>query len=119
MSPPDTFPNRHDPMSTPVHPLELSQLADAPADSAPLGASVNVNPLHAIRTQLQVVVGEASISVGELLAAREHQVLVLDRALNHPVDLVLEGRVVARGELVAVDDHFAVRITELPLPLKA
>jgi flagellar motor switch protein FliN/FliY len=34
------------------------------------------------------------------------------------VDLVLEGKVVARGELVAVDGFFAVRITELPLPLR-
>jgi flagellar motor switch protein FliN len=79
----------------------------------------NLNPLHSIRARLQVRVGEAELSVGELLAAKEHQVLVLDRAVDHPVDMLLEGKVVARGQLVAVNGCFAVRITELPVPLKA
>lgn len=76
------------------------------------------HPLHAVRVSLQVRVGEAAMSVGELLAACENEVLVLDRAVEQPVDLVLEGHVVARGQLVAVEGCFAVRITELPLPLK-
>lgn len=75
------------------------------------------NPLHQIKARLQVVVGEASISVGELLGAKEHQVLRLDREIDQSVDLTIEGKVVARGQLVAVDGHFAVRITELPVAL--
>jgi flagellar motor switch protein FliN/FliY len=75
------------------------------------------NPLHQIKAKLQVCVGEATISVGELLGAKEHQVLRLDRAFDQPVDLTIEGKVVARGQLVAVDGHFAVRITELPVAL--
>jgi flagellar motor switch protein FliN len=76
-----------------------------------------VNPLHSVRVRLRVCVGEAELTVGELLAATEHQVLVLDRDVDHPVDMLLEGKVVARGQLVAIDGCFAVRITELPLPL--
>lgn len=76
------------------------------------------HPLHGIKTQLQVCVGQATVTVGELLGAREQQVLVLDRTPEQPVDLLLDGKVVARGQLVAVDGHFAVRITELPVPLK-
>ena len=57
------------------------------------------------------------ITVGELLAAKESQVLTLDRSVSQPVDLVLEGHVVARGQLVAVGSQFAVRLTELPIPL--
>jgi len=75
------------------------------------------NPLHQIKAKLQVCIGEATISVGELLGAKEHQVLRLDRAFDQPVDLTIEGKVVARGQLVAVDGHFAVRITELPVAL--
>lgn len=81
------------------------------------GVLKNWNPLHQIKAKLQVVVGEASISVGELLAAKEHQVLRLDREIDQAVDLTIEGKVVARGQLVAVDGHFAVRITELPVAL--
>ena len=75
------------------------------------------NPLHQIKATLQVCVGEATLSVGELLAAKEHQVLRLDRGVDQPVDLTIEGKVVARGQVVAVDGHFAVRITELPVAL--
>jgi flagellar motor switch protein FliN/FliY len=78
-----------------------------------------MNPLHAVRTRVKVCVGEVELTVGELLAAREHQVLVLDRAVEQSVDLLLEGKVVARGQLVAVDGKFAIRISELPVALKA
>jgi flagellar motor switch protein FliN len=89
----------------------------APAAAAPVLDSTN--PLHSVRARLQVRVGEVELTVGELLAAKEHQVLVLDRTIAQPVDMLLEGKVVARGQLVAVDGCFAVRITELPTPLKA
>jgi flagellar motor switch protein FliN/FliY len=62
-------------------------------------------------------VGTVEMTVGELLGAKEHQVLRLDAAVDQPVDVLLEGQVVARGVLVAVDDRFGVRITELPRPL--
>lgn len=98
-----------------AQPIELQEPQADPSGPPLLGT---VHPLHAVRVRLQVRVGESAMTVGELLAARENEVLVLDRAVEQPVDLVLEGHVVARGQLVAVDGAFAVRITELPLPLK-
>ena len=101
--------------------ISLGELHGEPAHrtAAPAPILDNANPLHAIRARLRVCVGEAELTVGELLSAKEHQVLVLDRAVDQPVDLMLEGRVVARGQLVALDGYFAMRITELPVPLKA
>lgn len=94
------------------------ELDEADAQGAPtVSVQPLVNPLHGLRARLQVCVGEASMTVAQLLAAREGEVLVLDRGLEEPVDLLLEGKVVARGELMAVDGSFAVRITELPLRL--
>lgn len=81
--------------------------------------AVPENPLHAIKARLRICVGTLDMSVGELLAAKVNEVFTLDRTLQQPVDLVLEGQTVARGQLVAVDGHFAVRITELPVPLRA
>jgi flagellar motor switch protein FliN/FliY len=77
----------------------------------------DTHPLHGLKVQLEVCVGRARLTLGELLAARANEVLLLDRQLEQPVDLLLDGKVVARGQLVAVDDAFAVRITELPIPL--
>ena len=75
------------------------------------------HPLHQVKATLQVYLGSATLTVGELMSAAKNQLLVLDRTVGQPVDLLLEGQVVARGQLVALDDRFAVRITELPLPL--
>ncbi|MDN8618021.1 FliM/FliN family flagellar motor switch protein [Variovorax ginsengisoli] len=104
----------HAPVAQLVALPDLQDQADDPGDAPILP---NWSPLHQIKATLQVCVGEATISVGELLAAKEHQVLRLDRLIDQPVDLTIEGKVVARGQLVAVDDHFAVRITELPVAL--
>jgi flagellar motor switch protein FliN/FliY len=95
--------------------IELEEFAPAPAGGLLLAAA---HPLHGLQVQLQVCIGTGVMTLGDLLAARENQVLALDRTLAEPVDLLLEGKVVARGQLVAVEDAFAVRITELPLPLK-
>lgn len=100
-----------------VRPVELEEANDADASAAALLR--DAHPLHAVKVRLQVCVGHAAMTIGELLAARENQVLVLDRTLQQPVDLLLDGKVVARGELVAVDDgNFAVRIAELPVSLR-
>jgi flagellar motor switch protein FliN len=107
-----------DEAGTSVHTLALPELHDGGATAAQVLGAASSNPLHQIKTQLQVCIGDIHLTVGELMAAREHQVLVLDRLVTQPVDVLLEGQVVARGELVAVGDQFAVRITELPLPLQ-
>ena len=99
-----------------AQPLAFEELPGGAASGAPLLESAH--PLHGVKIKLRVCVGEAAMTLGELLGARQNDVLTLDRRVEQPVDLMLEGRVVARGQLVAVDGAFAVRITELPLALK-
>ena len=99
--------------------IALGDLTDLPSVGKVPILDPADNPLLAVKARLHVSVGEANISVRDLLATREHQVLVLDRGVDQPVDVLLEGRVVARGQLVAVDDKFGVRITELPFALRA
>jgi flagellar motor switch protein FliN/FliY len=93
--------------------IELSVLPEAPT----LGESIvrgNLELVQSVRTKLTVVVGETSLTIGELMALRAEQVLRLDSLLDAPLDVLLDGQVVARGQLVAVDEHFGVRITDLP-----
>lgn len=100
-----------------ARPVQLEEAVRAPENGAALLR--DTHPLHSVKVRLAVRVGEAVMTVGDLLGARENEVLVLDRTIEQPVDLLLEGKVVARGQLVAVDGGmFAVRITQLPLPLK-
>lgn len=76
------------------------------------------NPLHQVKATLNVCVGSVVLTVGELLKAKKEQVIRLDSTIHDPVELLIEGKVVARGQLVAIDNHFAVCITDLPQALK-
>jgi len=99
-----------------AQPLALAELEPGrlEARGALLTASALANPLRNVRVRLTVCLGSAELTVGELLGAKAQQVLKLDAALEQPVDVLLDGQVVARGTLVAIDDRFGVRITELP-----
>jgi flagellar motor switch protein FliN/FliY len=97
--------------------LALPDAKDPLPTSAKLAASAS--PLLDVKARLQVCVGEAVMTVGELTNAKAGQVVTLDRQVDGPIDLLLEGKVVARGQLVAVGDYFGIRLTELPMPLSA
>jgi len=90
--------------------------APSPSLHAPqLG--VGLHPLLGVRARVEVRVGGFDVTVGELARAPVGAVFTLDRGFDDPVDVIVEGSVVARGQLVAVDDCFAVRLTEVPPPL--
>ncbi len=87
--------------------------------AAPAPREAGFNPLHDIKATLTVCVGTVVMTVGDLLKAKADEVLRLDSAIDEPVQILLEGKVVACGQLVAVDDHFGVRITQVHQSLKA
>ncbi|MBI1890128.1 MAG: FliM/FliN family flagellar motor switch protein [Burkholderiales bacterium] len=92
--------------------VELSNLqAQTPSGPAVLGG--NVGLLQGVKVKLNVMVGEAQTTVGELMSLKEFSVLKVDRLADAPIDVFLEGNLVARGQLVVVDDNFGVRITEI------
>jgi len=69
--------------------------------------------LRNVRLSLRARLGEVEITLAELLSLEAGATLALDRQLNEPVELYLNEALVARGEIVAVDDRFGVRITEI------
>ena len=102
------------PRAAAAHALGLNELPEPRSDGEPV---IDANPLHAVKATFRVCVGHLELTVGELLEATQDQVFSLDRTLHQPVDLILEGQVVARGQLVAVDGHFGIKLTELATPL--
>ena len=63
--------------------------------------------------EVTVELGRTRLSVRELLALAPGDVLELDRAAGNPADLLVNGRLIARGEVVVVDEDFALRVTEI------
>lgn len=69
--------------------------------------------LKDLHVTLQARLGEAVMPIAELLALRAGSVLSLETRMNEPVELYLNDALVGRGEIVAVDDRFAIRILEI------
>jgi flagellar motor switch protein FliN/FliY len=86
--------------------------ATAPKADSALG---NINPklIETVSVTLEAYLGEARMTVADLTALKDNSVVPLDAPLNQAVELRLNGVAVARGELVAVGDSFAVRLTEI------
>jgi len=61
----------------------------------------------------QVVLGERNLSVRDLSTLAKGSILQLDSIAGEPVNLMAAGEVVARGEVVIIDENFGIRVTEL------
>lgn len=66
-----------------------------------------------LKVRIEARLGDAEISVGELFGLRENSVVPLEAAPTDPVDLLLDGKLIARGALVVVGETFGIRITEI------
>lgn len=78
---------------------------------APLGRGIEM--LHGVIMDVTVELGRTRMSVRDLLALTPGTVLELDRAAGSPADLLVNGRLIARGEVVVVDEDFGLRVTEI------
>ena len=69
--------------------------------------------LYAVKLEVEAVLGRAMMSVDEMLNLDVGSVVELDRLVAEPLDLIAQGVRVARGEVVVVNDQFAIRISEI------
>lgn len=73
----------------------------------------SLDHLYAVKLDAEAVLGRADLSVEEMLNLGIGSVVELDRLVSEPVDLIVQNVRVARGEVVVVNDQFAIRITEI------
>ncbi len=92
------------------------QAIEAPAGmpAAPVEAQRRgIELLHGVDMEVTVEIGRTRMTVRELLDLSPGAVLELDRAAGSPADLLVNGRLIARGEVVVIDEDFGLRITEI------
>ena len=84
------------------------------SSTAPTTAPLRgIGMLHGVDMEVTVELGRTRMTVRELLALTPGHVLELDRAAGSPADLLVNGRLIARGEVVVVDEDFGLRVTEI------
>ncbi len=99
-----------DALETPAHPAAATGTGPAPAAGADRRG---IEMLHGVDMEVTVEIGRARMTVRELLDLAPGAVLELDRAAGSPADLLVNGRLIARGEVVVIDEDFGLRITEI------
>ncbi|GAB2729435.1 flagellar motor switch protein FliN [Nocardioides pakistanensis] len=100
-------------LTNPAPPPAPEKPAAAPAAATGTTARPGIELLHGVAMDVTVELGRTRLSVRELLALTPGDVIELDRAAGSPADLLVNGRLIARGEVVVVDENFALRITEI------
>ena len=90
--------------------------ADVARRPEPVGVRGGLDMLHDVEMEVSAELGRTRMSVRELLSLSPGAIVELDRAAGSPADLLVNGRLIARGEVVVVDENFGIRITEIVSP---
>ncbi len=72
--------------------------------------------LHDVSVELAVEVGRTKMTIREALALGPGSIVTLNRLAGEPVDLLVNGKPIARGEVVVIDEEFGLRVTEVLAP---
>lgn len=78
----------------------------------------NMRVLENIDVSLTVEVGGAEIKIRDLLRLNEGSVIELDRLAGDPLDILANGTMIAKGEVVMVGERFGIRFSEIVAPEK-
>lgn len=76
-------------------------------------SQIDIALLGDVEIALEARLGEATLTISDLTALKSGSVVILDRSLADHADIYLNGKMIARGEIVAVDKSFGIRITEI------
>lgn len=94
--------------SVSVHARHLEELAASEG-----GPSMGLSHLMDVPVRVTVEVGRTKMRLADLVHLSPGSLLELDRAAHEPADILVNGKIVARGEIVTIDKSYGVRITEV------
>lgn len=97
---------------------EEAQMPSAGAEQSSPASAENLRVLENIDVMLSVEVGNTELKIRDLLRLNEGSVIELDRLAGDPLDIMINGTMIAKGEVVMVGERFGVRFTEIVDPEK-
>ena len=85
----------------------------APKEEGQIRTAPELEPVFDVPVRVQAVLGKSSLEVNQLLKLAPGAVIELDRKVGEAIDIYVNNRLVARGEVVLVEDHLGVTMTEI------
>ena len=98
-------------MSVNIKKIALSEHAELPEEQ--LTVDKNLNFIANLEVQCVVRLGTLTLTIAELHQLKQGQTLELAQKTYEPVDLLLNNQIIARGDLMSCEEHFAIQITEI------
>jgi len=89
---------------------------DEVVDDALPGSDVNLDVVLDIPVNISMEIGRTKISIRNLLQLNQGSVVELDRLAGEPMDVLVNGTLIARGEVVVVNEKFGIRLTDIISP---
>ena len=90
-----------------------------PFENSSAGAAtseVGLDALQDVELDLRIELGRTELLIDEVLQLKEGAVVPLDKLAGDPVDILVNGRIIARGEVLVLNDNFCVRVAEILTP---
>ena len=97
-------------------PAELSSAPGAAHDTAGGGGRIDLDLLMDVQVNLSVEIGRTRMAIRDLLALNEGSIVSLERGVAEPMDLMVNGTLIARGEVVESGGQFGLRLLDVVSP---
>ena len=97
------------PLPAGVKPFELKDLFGA----TPTNEQASMDLLRDVQLDLKIELGRTQMQLEDVLRMKQGAVVTLDKLAGDPVDIYANGRLIARGEVLVLNDNFCVRVAEL------
>jgi flagellar motor switch protein FliN/FliY len=97
-----------------VQPVQFAPLSQAEQPAL----TGNIGLLMDVSMQLTVELGRTKMLIKDILGMGEGTIVELDKLAGEPVDLLVNGKLIAKGEVVVIDENFGVRVTDIISPME-
>jgi len=105
-----------DPNTVTVQPVQFASFEDLDQVQGPQNQNLNI--LLDVKLQLSVELGKAELPIKKVLELTKGSIVTLNKAAGEPVELYANGKLIAYGEVVVIEDNFGLRITHITDPAK-
>ncbi|OGC21397.1 flagellar motor switch protein FliN [candidate division WOR-1 bacterium RIFOXYC2_FULL_37_10] len=95
--------------------MEVKAVQFPELDEEGKGIRIGESTLSDIPIEVKAELGKSKLTLREILEIAEGSIIELDRLAGEPLDLKVGGSVIAQGEVVAIDDNYGIRITNVLL----
>lgn len=83
------------------------------ANSSPVNATPKLELLLDLQLPISIELGRTNMLIKDILQLGRGSVIEFDKLVSEPVDVIINGKKIAEGEVVVIDKHFGIRITQL------